>query len=173
MSKKKIKVLAIAAVTAVVLLLLIVLFPPLGWTALVGVVLVSFVLLALRRPKQPKGLESALENLVPDEVARWWWFGRTATSFFPGAGRVTWVAVTTERVIVSTRRSNYRSIPFGEIYYTTQARDVRELIRPPGQFQVQVQDFVELDLVNGEVVRIPHPRPHVLRQQIFDAVAEW
>ena len=104
-------------------------------------------------------------------------------SGFPSMG-AQWVVVTTERLLIprpALGGPRTRSIPFSEIYRAdTAQRSIgvgaygwSGVDRWNDASKTPSSRYLELDLVNGDVVRIKADRPQVLHQRLNDAFAEW
>ena len=69
-----------------------------------------------------------------------------------------------------------RSIPFAEIYLADTSQRSIGVGAYGGGFLVGTtlsSRYLELDLVNGGVVRVKADRPQVLHQRLTDAIVEW
>ena len=167
--------LLVAIVYVVVMIFLANTAPP-GATVvlvLVGIVVVLPYLMMAKTMANNRRFEGIKSDLTPGEEVRFWWkagllsFGER------------WVIVTTERVViprVGLLRMRTRSIPFAEIYLAdTSERSIGVGAYGGGLLvgTMLSSRYLELDLVNGAVVRIRADRPQVLRQRLIDAIAEW
>ena len=141
--------------------------------ALVGIVVVMPYLLMAKTMANNRRFEGIKSDLMPGEEVRFWWkegllsFGER------------WVIVTTDRLViprVGLLRMRTRSIPFAEIYLADTSERSIGVGAYGGGLLVGTtlsSRYLELDLVNGAVVRIRADRPQVLRQRLIDAIAEW
>ena len=117
--------------------------------------------------------QGAQANLAPGETVRYSW-----KSGFPSMGEK-WVVITTERLVVPRATifgRRVRSIPFSEIYLADTAERVFGIGAYGGGLILGTtlsSRSLEVDLVNGDVVKVTAPRPQVLRQQLVDAVSDW
>ena len=167
--------LLVAAAYVVVLIFLANTAPP-GATVvlvLVGLVVVLPYLLMAKTMANNRRFEAVRSDLMPGEELRFWWkagllsFGER------------WVIVTTERVViprVGLLRMRTRSIPFADIYLADTSERSIGVGAYGGGLLVGTtlsSRYLELDLVNGTVVRIRADRPQVLQQRLIDAIAEW
>lgn len=140
---------------------------------LVGIVVVMPYLLMAKTMANNRRFQAAQSDLMPGEEVRFWWkagllsFGER------------WVIVTTERLViprVGLLRMRTRSIPFAEIYLADTSERSIGVGAYGGGLLVGTtlsSRYLELDLVDGNVVRIGADRPQVLRQRLIDAIAEW
>ena len=140
---------------------------------LVGLVVVMPYLLMAKTLANNRRFEGIKSDLVPGEEVRFWWkagllsFGER------------WVIVTTERLViprVGLLRMRTRSIPFAEIYLADTSERSIGVGAYGGGLLVGTtlsSRYLELDLVDGSVVRVRADRPQVLRQRLIDAIAEW
>ena len=87
------------------------------------------------------------------------------------------VIITTERLILPPNfPRRHRSIPFSQIYLAnTNARSATVGAYSHGLLIGTniTNKYLELDLINDDVVRINVARPHVLQQRSIDAYEEW
>lgn len=140
---------------------------------LVGLVVVLPYLLMAKTMANNRRFEGIKSDLMPGEELRFWWkagllaFGER------------WVIVTTERVViprVGLLRMRTRSIPYADIYLAdTSERSIGVGAYGGGLLvgTMLSSRYLELDLVNGAVVRIRADRPQVLQQRLIDAIVEW
>ena len=87
------------------------------------------------------------------------------------------VIITTERLILPPNfPRRHRSILFSQIYLAnTNARSATVGAYSHGLLIGTniTSKYLELDLINDDVVRINVARPHVLQQRLIDAYEEW
>ena len=158
----------------VVLVVLLVAAPIAGavWGGAGAVVLAPYLFIASARANNRR-FQAAQGNLGPGERVRYSW-----KSAFPSMGEQ-WLVITTERLVMQRRTflgMRVRSIPFSEIYLA----DTSERVFGVGAYgggliagTTLSARSLEVDLVNGDVIKIGAPRPQVLRQQLVDAVSDW
>ena len=140
---------------------------------LVGIVVVMPYLLMAKTLANNRRFNTARSDLMPGEELRFWWkagllsFGER------------WVIVTTDRLVipkVGLLRMRTRSIPFAQIYLADTSERSIGVGAYGGGLVVGTtlsSRYLELDLVDGSVVRIRADRPQVLRQRLIDAITEW
>lgn len=164
----------VALAFLVILVILCVVAPVAGvvFGAVGGIVLSPYLMVATAKGHRRR-FEDARTGLEPGEEARFWW-----KSGFPSMG-ARWVVVTTERLLFPRPAwggPRTRSIPFSEIYRAdTSERSIGVGAYGGGLIvgTTLSSRYLELDLVNGDVVRIKVDRPQVLHQRLNDAFVEW
>ena len=140
--------------------------------AIGAVTLLPYLVVATARGHRER-LEATRGDLEPGEELRFWW-----RSGFPSMGS-TWVVITTERLKfprLAFGGPRTRSIPFSEIYLAdTSERSIGVGAYGDGLIvgTTLSSRYLELDLTNGEVVRIKMDLPQVLHQRLNDAYTEW
>lgn len=140
--------------------------------AIGAVTLLPYLFVATARSHRER-LEAARTDLEPGEEVRFWW-----RSGFPSMGS-SWVVITTERLKfprLAFGSPRTRSIPFSEIYLAdTSERSIGVGAYGGGLIvgTTLSSRYLELDLINGDVVRIKMDRPQVLHQRLNDAIVEW
>ncbi len=157
-----------------VLAILFAIFPPAGGVlAIIGFVLGVPYVFVIKAKSNNRRFETARTDLAPGEEVRFWW----KAGFLSLGER--WVVVTTERLLipqVSLMRIRTRSIPHSEIYRTDTSQRSIGVGAYGGGLLVGTtlsNRYLELDLVNGDVVRVRVDRPQTLQQRLNDAIAEW
>ncbi len=158
----------------VVLVILLVAAPIAGavWGGAGAVVLVPYLFIASARANT-RWFQGAQASLAPGETVRYAW-----KSGFPSMGEK-WVVITTERLLVPRPMifgRRVRSVPFSEIYLADTSERVFGIGAYGGGLILGTtlsSRSLEVDLVNGDVVKVTAPRPQVLRQQLVDAVSDW
>ena len=139
----------------------------------VGMVIVFAYMVVVAAKANNRWFRGAQENLAPGETVRYAW-----KSGFPTLGQ-NWAVITTERLVVprpSLVGRRVRSIPFSEIYLADTGEHTFGVGAYGGGLILGTtlsSRFLELDLTNGDVVKVRAPRPQVLRQQLVDAVTDW
>ena len=141
--------------------------------AVMGIVIVMPYLMMAKTMANNRRFEAARSDLMASEEVRFWWkagllsFGER------------WVVVTTERLVIPRVRltgMRTRSIPFAEIYLADTSERSIGVGAYGGGLLVGTtlsSRYLELDLIDGSVVRIKADRPQVLQQRLIDAIAEW
>ena len=161
---------ALVAVAYLAILVVLTIAAPAAAVVFVGigvVTLMPYLFMATARANNRR-FEAARTDLAPGEEVRFWW-----KAGFPSMG-ARWVVVTTERLLIprpALGGPRTRPIPFSEIYLA----DTSERAFGVGLLVATTLSsrYLELDLTNGDVVRVKVDRPHVLHQRLVDAVAEW
>ena len=165
----------LVTVAYVVILVVLTITAPAAAAVFIGVgvvTLLPYLCLDTARANNRR-FEAARTDLAPGEEVRFWW-----KAGFPSMG-ARWVVVTTERLLTprpALGGPRTRSIPFSEIYLAdTSERACGVGAYSGGLLAVTTLSsrYLELDLTNGDVVRVKADRPQVLRQRLNDAVAEW
>ena len=165
----------LVAITFLVVLVILCIVAPVAGAVFGGigaVVLLPYLVMATAKGNSRR-FEAARTALEPGEEARFWW-----KSGFPSMG-ARWVVVTTERLLIprpALGGPRTRSIPFSEIYLADTSQRSIGVGAYGGGLIVGTtlsSRYLELDLVNGDVVRIKADRPQVLHQRLNDAFAEW
>ena len=164
----------VAIAYLVVLVLLCIVAPVAGavFGGVGAVVLLPYLIMATAKG-HTRRFEAARTELERGEEARFWW-----KSGFPSMG-ASWVVITTERLLfprTALGGPRTRSIAFSEIYLADTGQRSIGVGAYGGGLIVGTtlsSRYLELDLVNGDVVRIKADRPQVLHQRLNDAYFEW
>ena len=144
-----------------------------GGGIVVTILLIAAVvgLIPLSKLVNSNQVARALRGLEEDETVRYQY-----TAPFVGFGDA-FVILTTKRLIIPSSLSRRNgSIPFDQIYLAnTGGRSVGVGAYGHGLIigTTVTDKYLELDLINDDVVRIRVRRPHVLHQRLMDAYTEW
>ena len=166
---------SLVAIGFVVVLVILCIIAPVAGAVFGGVgavVLLPYLVMATAKG-HTRRFEAARNELEPGEEARFW-----RKSGFPSM-RARWVVVATERLLfprTALGGPRTRSIFVSEIYLADTSQRSIGVGAYGGGLIVGTtlsSRYLELDLVNGDVVRIKADRPQVLHQRLNDAYGEW
>ena len=164
----------VGIVYVVVVIILLMAVPTAGGVAIsVGALVLTPCLMVLKTRNNNRKFEAARADLAPGEQVRFWW----KAGFLSFGER--WVVLTTERLLVPRpgwTAARVRSILLSEIYLADTSQRSIGVGGYGGGLIVGTtlsSRYLELDLVNGDVVKIRMDRPQVLQQRLADALAGW